>query len=370
MVTDTVRRRALDAIHHLADDSPPWQDVLEGMCSVIGGESATFILVDLHGDLLAVHQWNIPSQAQSEYVENYFPHDIVTPKTLNAKVGTWFDTAELFSAEELSRSAYYADFMCRYDMRQMLTWMAERSPTRHGGLTIQRSHPGSHARRGLDGAPTKLLTDEIQLALHARRDRTTAWLATAESAFARSDEALVLLNPSGRVQYLSPCAERSLASSTGLAVRHGRLSHPVSKVEEAIAAGLRRAASGTECIHLSIPSQNGAGGLLLELVRAQPALALAGEPLVLARLQNGSEGALDFDRLIAAFDVTPAEARVARCTVCRPNAAAARSSARAVRPHRAQTGRHADGQDGLHAPGRPGPQGVEARKLSPRRRTA
>ncbi|RYF34574.1 MAG: helix-turn-helix transcriptional regulator [Comamonadaceae bacterium] len=310
MLTDSVRHRALEAIHHLVDDIPPWNDVLEAMCKVIGGESATFILLGADDDLLAMHQWNVDPRAHAEYAAHHFQHDIVAPRTLDAPVGTWFDTTALFTTEELSRSAYYADFLCRYDMRQMLTWIAEQGPTRRGAMSIQRSHPGAHAHRQIHTETTRLLTDQIQRSMNQRKAGAATWVATAESAFDNFNEALLLLNGSGRVQHLSPVADRLLATPGGLAVRQGKLSHDAPTVRAALATGIRRAASSAERVRLIIPLKREGDGQLLDLVRAPPALGIAGETMLLGRLQTRNTRAVDLDRLMAAFDITPAEARV------------------------------------------------------------
>ena len=111
MLEDPVLRRVLDAVHHLTDPEPPWLGVLEGACGLIGGESATFIMVDAGGQLLSAQQWNVDPEAERVYREHYVQQDIITPKALGAAPGTWLDTAEFFDAGDLSGNAYYADYM-------------------------------------------------------------------------------------------------------------------------------------------------------------------------------------------------------------------------------------------------------------------
>ncbi|MFZ3121507.1 MAG: helix-turn-helix transcriptional regulator, partial [Variovorax sp.] len=150
MTQDPVLHRTLEAAHHLSDTAPPWGDVLEGARQLIGGDSASFILFSRTGELLDCQQRGVSAAAEREYVAHFHAHDIVTPATTGSPEGSWFDTAELFSPNALSRNPYYVDFMCRHRMRQMLTLIVEQAPTRHGGLTVQRAEPRETGRRQLE----------------------------------------------------------------------------------------------------------------------------------------------------------------------------------------------------------------------------
>ena len=118
-------RRTLDAIAHLDDPQPPWRDLLQGMQQVIGGDSATFILLERGSELLSFQQVNVSPAAEREYVQHFCAHDILIPPTLGAAPGSWFDTHELFSPAFLSKNLYYADFMCRHGARQMLACIVD-----------------------------------------------------------------------------------------------------------------------------------------------------------------------------------------------------------------------------------------------------
>ena len=302
-------RRALDAIAHLEDPRPPWTDLLQGMQQVIGGDSATFILLGRENELLSFQQHNISAAAEREYAQHFCAHDILIPPTLDAPPGSWFDTHELFSPAFLSRNLYYADFMCRHDARQMLAHIVEKGPRRRGGLTVQRS-TAAHSRRLLDSAPIRRVTQALRQGLARRDARAQQWFCDAEFAFAAFDEAIFLVTPSGSVLRASAMAQEFFGTGHSLCLRNHQLWHSSTRTLQALSAGLALAAQSHQSVRLSIPG-GPAGPDHLELARAGPQLSLGEEVLVLARVRSGrSQGIPSLDKLCSTFGITPAEARV------------------------------------------------------------
>src|ERR1700712_4293024 len=229
---DAALRRALEAAHHLSDVEPPWADLLEGTRQVVGGDSATFILLDGAGELLTLQQHNIDPAAEREYLDHYCTYDIVTPATSGAPRGTWFDTDELFSPTVLSKNGYYVDFMCRHKMQQMLTFIVEAGPASRGGLTVQRSTAGRNERSHLESARVRQLTDAVLAAFAQRRAAADQWLASADSAFGALDEAVCLVSDNSVLLHRSPKASEWLEQGGGLQVRRSRLWHPVASARD------------------------------------------------------------------------------------------------------------------------------------------
>ncbi|MBD9662460.1 helix-turn-helix transcriptional regulator [Variovorax sp. VRV01] len=304
-------RRTLDAIAHLDDPQPPWRDLLQGMQQVIGGDSATFILLERGSELLSFQQVSVSPAAEREYVQHFCAHDILIPPTLGAAPGSWFDTHELFSPAFLSKNLYYADFMCRHGARQMLACIVDEGAQRRGGLTVQRS-TAAHARRLLDSTRIRRVTQALRQGLARRDGRARLWLDGAESALAAFGEAVLLVTPAGTVLRASAGAQEFFGASRSLRLRSQRLWHPDAQTQQALAAGLRLAAQSRQRIRL--PISGGSAGLQeleLEMARAAPQLSLGEEVLVLARIRPGrSQAVPSIDSLCGAFGVTPAEARV------------------------------------------------------------
>lgn len=309
--SDAALRRALDAIHHLSDVRPSWPDALEGIRQVVGGDSATFIMFDGIGELLTLQQHNIDPTAEREYVNHYYAHDIVTPATTGAPRGTWFDTEELFSPTLLSKNAYYVDFMCRHNMRQMLTFIVDESPVAHGGLTVQRTTPARNERSHLESAKVRQLTDAVLDVMGKRRTESDQWLASADAAFSLLDEAICLVSDTGALIHLSPKANEWLESSAGLHARQGRLWHPVASMRDALQGALRRAAASPGITQLAMTGSRYGAGLQLDLARADARLRMGNESMVFVRMRRSRAPVpASAERLCMAFNLTPAEGRV------------------------------------------------------------
>lgn len=303
-------QRTLDAIAHLSDREPPWTALLQGMQQLIGGDSATLILIDSSGELLNFQQNDVSPTTEHAYTEHFFAHDIVAPLTIGAAPGSWFDTQELFSASLLSKEAFYIDFMCQHRMRQLLTFIIEDSPQRRGGLTVQRNMPASHARRDLESTTVRRATSALRRGMAQRDAMTRQWFDMAESAFDSFGEAICLATPRGTVLRASARAREFFGQGHALRLRGGRLWHPGADVQRALQSALTRAPQAREPVRLAIPDDQG-GLCRLELVAAMPQLSLGKEALVFIRMhREGTHSLPPVDSLCDAFGITPAEARV------------------------------------------------------------
>ncbi|MBS0427522.1 MAG: helix-turn-helix transcriptional regulator [Proteobacteria bacterium] len=306
--SDPAYRRARDAVRHLCDPLPPWEDILEGACHVLDGDSATLIMLDVEGTLLSFQQRHGDPAAGREYVEHYFAQDIVVPVAAHAPAGSWFDTGELFSSAFLSRNAFYVDFMCRHRMRQFVACILADSPQRRGGITVQRSQVRAPSRADRQKTHARLFTDALQHGLAEREQRAQRWIHDAAEALAHFDEALCLVTPAGLVVHLSPLAQARLAGGAGrLQMRAGRLHHTDARVQGRLLAALAQAAHCHRPIALTLPD-----GTSCELARAHDALSVGREILVLLRLTRRPDATPlpDPATLQQVFALTAAEARV------------------------------------------------------------
>lgn len=306
-----VLRRAIDAAQHLSDPEPPWQDLLEGMRQVVGGDSASFIQVDATGALLDLQQIRIDPAAERDYVEHFFAHDIVTPATLGAPEGSWFDTQEHFTPAALSNSAYYVDFMLRHRMPRMLTHMLEQGSLRRGALSVQRSSTGPPARKLLESAPLRSLTDAVREALDRRRVIAARWMHTVETTLNALGEAICLVSRQGTVIELSAAAQLWLEQGSALRIHRKALWHPLGAFRHSLRDALAGVAATGVPTQLMAPGGPNHRALMIDVVQASPALRLAGETLLLLRMRLvGSAVEARAEALCAAFDLTPAEGRV------------------------------------------------------------
>ncbi|RYY92021.1 MAG: helix-turn-helix transcriptional regulator [Comamonadaceae bacterium] len=311
MIHDPVLHRTLEAAHHLSDAVPPWGDVLEGTRQLIGGDSASFVLFSRTGELLDCQQRGVSEAAEREYVAHFHAQDILAPAAVDAAEGTWFDTEEVFSPAMLSRNPYYVDFMCRHRMRQMLTMVVEQTPSRHGGLTVQRADPRGGGREQFAQGAALQLSAAIRDAVLRRRAAADQWFATAEAAFDGFDEALCLVSKRGAVLRQSPLAQSWFTRDQSLRIRLGRLWHASPAMREALHDALAAVAERGRRIAMTLPDQGDVPGCELDLALAGRYARVGNEPLLLLRIRLASDSVDARLRTLGpAYGLTLAEQRV------------------------------------------------------------
>lgn len=313
MERSSALHRALEAARHLTDHEPPWNALLESSCRLLGGDSASLITLDRDFDLLDVQQWNVDPQATQAYTEHYFKFDIVTPKSVGAIPGTWLDTQELYSADVLSQNEYYADFLNRYGMRQMLTCVVEEAGTERCGLSIQRSRIVPYARRDLETTAIRSFTQALRTAMDERRERAKLWLASIEPAFAQYGEAVVLADRKGRLRHSSTSNMfEHLASRLDIHLRDGTLWISDAKLHALILGSLANAARSSQRVErLTVNNPKSRTSGTIDIVRAHTHLRFTNEPLLMVRLSLATPRTVESpDVYCDAFDITGAEARV------------------------------------------------------------
>lgn len=302
--------RALEAVRHLSDPTPPWDEILQCSRQVVGGDSASFILLDGNSELLTVQQCNVSTAALAEYTDHFYASDIVVPRALGTVEGTWLDTNELFSRASLERNSYYVDFMCRHRMRQMLTFIVEESPSRRGGLTIQREVPLDRARQRLESESVRTFTRALQTAVRNRRTEAQQLIDAADSTFRSLGEATCLVSPMGGVIRQSAFAQQLMWERASLRHRNGRLWHPRPEVRERLSAALRSVSALDGHLSISVAAEHG-GACVLDIVRADRRLSIGNEPLVFVRLRfNDAVNHVSSGVLRASYGLTAAEERL------------------------------------------------------------
>ena len=309
MQVGTLVRRALDAAQHLDGAAPPWQEVLEGLGELTGADSATYTAFDGAGGLLAFEIHGGDAAAQRDYVDHYHPHDIMAPVARGAPAGAWLDSAQFYSPASLQRNMFYADFMCKHRLHQMLAFMTEVSPERLSAVCVQRSRVDGRIADALAAEPMRALTQAVAQAIGRGRARTGQALAAVEAALASFGEAVLLVARSGTLVHApGPAAQAWFARAGALVPRGGRLQHREPAVHASWLAALQRAAAG-QAQALALPAGHGAAHRLA--LAAAPAALCGGEALVLVRIApDRQRRPLQAEQLRLAFGLTAAEAGV------------------------------------------------------------
>lgn len=305
-----VLRRALEAAHHLDDEAPPWQELLQGFCDLAGGDSANFIMCDGADRLLLLERRGGNAQAERDYLAHWHGQDIMTPRTRGASTGTWLDSRQLFTPTSLARNAFYNDFMVAHGIRQIAVFMVESSPTRRAALSIQRSRATDRMRCVVERSPVRTLGLAVQSGILRRRERAALAMAGLDASVEAFGEAAFLVSPFGMVLHASPATAAWLEQRGALSCIGQRLQHREPAQQARWSQALHDAARGTGRISFVLPAAPGTAHRL-DLVRADARFSLRGEPLVLVRIGRDRAGAtVPAPVLRAAFRISPMEAEV------------------------------------------------------------
>jgi DNA-binding CsgD family transcriptional regulator len=310
MQDSAVLRRALEAAHHLDDESPPWQDMLQGFCDLAGGDSANFIMCDAADQLLLLERCSGDDEAERDYLANWHTQDIMTARSHGAGAGTWLDSQQLFTPASLARNGFYNDFMVAHRMRQIAVFMVESSPTGRAALSIQRSRATDRMRSVVERPPLRALGQALQRGILRRRERAALAMAGLDASVEPFGESAFLVSPFGMVLHASQGATAWLEQRGALACIGSRLQHRDPSTQALWRQALHDAARGGGPLTFVLPAAPGRAHRL-ELVRAAANFSLRGEPLVLAKLgRDRSSTAAPPHLLRMAFGISPMEAEV------------------------------------------------------------
>nr|WP_186329800.1 helix-turn-helix transcriptional regulator [Variovorax boronicumulans] len=310
MQVGTVVRRALDASRHLDSDAPPWPEVLDGLGELLGGDSAAYLAFDSAQGLLAFEFRGGDVAARREYAEHYHAHDIMKPPARGAAAGVWLDSAQCYPLTSLQRDVFYADFMCKHRLRQILAFLTEASATRLSAISVQRSRVDQRIGDVLCSGAVRTLTQSVGQALARGRSRAGQALAAVEAALGAFGEAAVLVTRSGALAHApGPAAQAWFGRNGALVPRNGRLLHRDPALQASWMAALHQAAAG-HAPTLALPAGDGAAHRLA-LAAAPAAFDSGSEALVLVRIApDRQRKPLQTELLRLAFGLTAAEAGV------------------------------------------------------------
>jgi len=303
-------RRAVEAVDHLTDPDPPWADILSTARDLVGADSCALIVFDARNKLLTLSAIGLSEACAADYQAHYFSCDIVEQDSRNAPAGTWLDTARMFFFYDLRRTEFYADFMTKHRMAQVLALIIESNTVLHAAIGFQRSSVDLKASERLQSGDYAryFRTLRNQLALR-ERNRTIGW-KSLESAFSEVQEAVLLISMDCMVDKLSPLAVGYLGDTNGWTLHGRRLRHADAKVQRLFDAHCAAVARDGQM--RSMATASGWGELFWVDISAAPqALSLIGGRMLLVRLRKKSAFAMpDVTKLQSVFSITHAEAAV------------------------------------------------------------
>lgn len=306
--TDALRR-ALDCVHHLNDDAPPWQDLLERTSTLLGTDGA--VLIVHRQGVVDVRQTGASERAVQDYSTHFHPQDLLL-RGMGLPTGTWLDTQSLLSSSERQRSSYYTDFMCKHRMRQLgAVMLAGRSSSQWASLGFQREQPDDRLIERLNRPAITRFLGALQPALLARQQRIEQGMRSTQPVFVHFNEAVLLVNDAGFVIDADEAALQRLALDAGLLLRQRRLWHAQERVRTTIGQALRHAGEHPYSLRLRLQTAEGTRPVELAFALAPAHLRLIGERLLLLKVRFAAARARpQAQHLQERFAITAAEARV------------------------------------------------------------
>lgn len=303
-------QRAMEAVACIADETPPWSDILTVTRDLIGADSGSLIMLDGGGDLLHVSHIGLADSTLQAYEQHFHKLDLLAHAAAKQDAGQWIDTDEAIARQTLLRSEFYNDYLRQHGQNQIVGLLLERSSTRMTAMSFQRATIEPGIRERLGSGHIGEYVRAFQAALARKQQLIAEDVGLLAETFDAFGEAICLVSRGGAVIRMSPRCETLLDNRQGLTVRRGRLFHPNPSVYAQLLDKLGLAIQGRIRTKAAIGLSSG-DTLVVDISPAPKKLQMVGEPLGLVRLRRNTEGRnINLSALIATFGITPAEARV------------------------------------------------------------
>jgi len=300
----------MEAVRHIQDPTPPWDDILRASRAVVGSDSATLMMVGGQHDLLLMHQQGIDAAAEKEYRDLYYQHDAIAEAAVQSPTGKWWDTVELQSREGASRHPFYADYLPRHRMRQVMAYVILGDPERHAAISFQRQTPKENAVDGLTRGPVATYLRALTDAIAERERQGNLQLETLEATLSGFGEATFVASPNGRIQRCSARAYEMLREAGMLGITERVLTHCRQDVVTGLVAALSVSAQQGKATSFAAPTSWG-HAIRFDIIPAPSIYRLSTEHALFVRMHKNSAFAVpELEELAAFFALTPAEAKV------------------------------------------------------------
>ncbi|MFM0691361.1 hypothetical protein PQQ64_03605 [Paraburkholderia graminis] len=291
MKTSTAFKNAMEVIHHLSDDKPPWDAFLQTSKELVGADATAFIMFDGEQNLDELKHSDRDSAPVREYLAHFYKCDAIAQASCKCPAGKWWDSLELASAPDARKLPFYADFMPRHRLGQVTALILLAEPGRRMSVSFHRNTARANAVEEFSCGNIRRFTDALLLAVSARTASTLARIAGVEAALSSIDEAIFLTNRKGELVRCSTFASKLLAEAKMLSASQGALCHPQPRLLEGMLGELTTASLTSRPCQYCVPLSWGVG-IRFDVTVAPERFRLANGSLLLVRA-----------RKISAFDV-------------------------------------------------------------------
>lgn len=318
-----------DAFHAAALGSRSWYSALEGLADATGSQMGQLIGLGTNAAVPFNLVTNVPSNFAAEFAATGGGDSAVNPRVkagMAAPVLKALAESDFTAPEDYKHNAHLQEVARRWDIAYICLTTLERRNGMVIGLAVGRSRRVGHITDGERACFTSI-------APHVRAAVRTQLALEGQGAALVAGTMEVLSIPAfvcdrhGRVQALTPSAERLVAGGRGLELRRGELHARRSADARLLSAAIRRAASGltgpAAPPHQTVligARYEGSPPLVLDVIalpqRWQHELAFTSRALVVARGETADADAARGRRsalLRGVYGLTDAEVHVALC---------------------------------------------------------
>lgn len=317
---------AVAAIYRAASGLEPWTDALGSLvsslepllgCQLVCVNLASRGIVFSHASLAS------PPEAEIEYVRAYHAVDPRIPHLLGGRTGDWFFCQDHFDEAAAAREPYYRDLLIPYGGRYSAAAKlheSEHETVLFAFLSRLGRGPFSDERRRQIEALGFHLREAVQIYL---RNRQLAKAATmGAQLIERLPRAAFLVDPDRRITFANSRAESLMQAGTPFLAASDRLraldSALDAQLAQAIAELAREAAErpipSRRLVRLAGDGRAPAGAVCLTAFAPESCMRAFGDlmQVLLTVHERGASTEPDLALWQAAFDLTPAQVRVAR----------------------------------------------------------
>lgn len=318
-----VEREAAELIERVYDtvlDPSGWTALLEHLCAVVGSDTATLLLHDLHGRGGGVQaSAHFDPDALRAYGEHYAS---VNPwfagREADLQPGCLFASWEELPNAKLVKTEFYSDFLRPLDILYSMNLVLFRDEELAGNLTMERSKArGVFTSR--ERAILTRLTPHLQRALEVQRRLSVSAAGDVVGSVELLGHAAFVLDFRGVVVHMNARARELLDEGDGvrltpLDVLVGVAPSSAARFSRLVESTRRSLLGGTRGPGGSVVLQRRGRRPLAALVSQlpSPAVPRASSPAVIVLVADGESGAEVSPALLQhLYGLTPAEARLA-----------------------------------------------------------
>lgn len=312
--------RLVDTIYDAALDASRWDAVLADIVHALGGRGCALLVYESGTRrILNVSNIGVDDPHVRSYNEYYGQLDPITPALEAAAVGTILAHHEIISPMQARQTEYYNDFAFPFDIGDGLAARLRVDRGRIAWLNIY----GHLNASSVDLLQSLLPHLQRSLRIQGMLGNLVIEREHAHAALDRLENGIALTARSGTVLFVNATALAQCGDADGITIALGGMLRAARSDENVLLQGLLATATGAvdgvpQAGGMMIQRPSGARPFAIHVLPlaprdAPPPFNEAGAMVVIVDTSRGCVVLIDL--LVCLYRLTPAEAKVAACTL-------------------------------------------------------